>query len=61
MEIRKGQRWKSKGSGIIIDICCKTRGGKHWKVSSNRKRCHHLRESIICKHFILLKDYLSGE
>ena len=56
IEIRKGQKWKSNNSGVIINICRKTKGGKHWCVSSNRKNNHHLREEMIWKHFNLLKE-----
>jgi len=51
--IKKGQLWKSKQNGRILEIVKKTTGpsgGKHWLMLCNKKT-HHVNEGTILKFF----------
>lgn len=54
-EIKKGQIWKSKDSGVEIEIVSKKSGNRHWNTKKlNGNKSHKIHEGTLLKFYELL-------
>lgn len=51
--VRRGQRWKSKSSGVVLTIHGKATGNKHWIAVSDRGKSHKVHEGTLKKFYEL--------
>lgn len=55
-KIKKGQWWKNKQNGIVVEITGRSRGARYWnlrKVKGTGKD-HHIHDGTLTKYFVLL-------
>ena len=53
-KIKRGQRWKSKMNGTVLEIQNKASGNRHWTVNRiGRKKAHHIHEGTLLKFYEL--------
>jgi hypothetical protein len=51
--IRKGQQWKSKTNGVILEVVSKSTGNNHWNCKTNRGNTHQVHEGTLQKFYEL--------
>jgi len=56
-KIKKGQLWKSKDSGIILQICQKWSISRCWvaKAINRKDAVHHIHEGTLLKFYELIE------
>lgn len=54
-EVKIGQKWKSKDSGVVLEIISKFSGNRHWNTKKvGRKDSHKIHEGTLYKFYDLL-------
>jgi len=51
--VKKGQTWVAKEGKRVLKIKGKATGNRHWTVSTNGKKSHHIHEGTLIKFYKL--------
>lgn len=50
-KVKRGQIWKAKNSGIILEVLRKATGNNHWTVKTSRGKSHHIHEGTLKRFY----------
>ena len=55
MKYKKGQLWKSKDTGVVLELINKKSGNKHWNTKKvGGKNAHKIHEGTLIKFYELI-------